>query len=197
MRLILASASPVRSALLARAGVEHAVIPARVDEAAIRASLEAEGAAPRDVADALAEAKARKISLRETAALVIGCDQVLDLDGETLSKAANVDDAAAQLRRLRGRQHSLFSAAVVCEAGRPVWRHVGRVQLTMRDLSEEYLSGYLERNWQSAGQSVGVYKLEEEGVRLFSRIDGDYFTGLGLPLTELLGYLTLRGVIDG
>jgi septum formation protein len=197
MRLVLASASPIRRALLDRAGVRHEAIPARIDEAAIRAALESQGAGPRDMADALAEAKARKIAARHPEAMVIGSDQVLEVAGDILGKPETPAEAAAQLHRLSGTTHRLFSAAVIYEAGEPVWRHVATVRMTMRALSEPYLAGYLDRNWQSVRDSVGAYKLEEEGVRLFSRIEGEYFAVLGLPLIELLGYLTQRGVIEG
>ena len=196
MRLILASASPIRRMLLDRAGVAHEAMAARVDEAAIRDALAAEGAKPRDIADALAEAKAKKLSLKFPDAIVIGCDQVLEAEGEVLAKARTRAEAAAQLRRLSGKTHRLLSAVVIYEAGQPVWRHVGTVRMTMRVLSDAYLTGYLERNWESVRDCVGAYKLEEEGVRLFSRIEGEYFTVLGLPLIELLGYLALRGVIE-
>lgn len=181
--------------MLRNAGVEIDTRPVRIDEDAIRAALEAEGAKPREVADTLAEMKARKASEKDPAALVLGCDQVLDLDGRVLSKPENLDAARAQLRALRGQRHALLSAAVLYQAGQPVWRHVGVVRLVMRDVSDAYLEDYLSRNWPGIGASVGAYKLEEEGVRLFSRIEGDYFTVLGLPLIELLGYLGQRGVI--
>jgi septum formation protein len=148
------------------------------------------------MADALAEAKARKLGQRHPDALVIGCDQVLDHRGEALAKAVSREEGAAQLRRLRGETHALHAAVVICEGGRPVWRAMGTVRLTMHAFSEAYLEGYLDRNWDSARESVGVYKLEEEGVRLFSRIDGEYFAVLGLPLIELLAYLAARGVIE-
>jgi septum formation protein len=193
--LVLASTSEIRAALLRNAGVEVQVMPARVDEEAIRAALEAEGARPRDVADTLAEMKARKVGDKMPEALVLGCDQVLDLSGAVLSKPESAEEARAQLRAMRGKAHKLLSAAVLYEAGKPVWRHVGEVRLTMRAVSDSYLDDYVARNWSSIRHAVGAYKLEEEGVRLFSRIDGDYFTVLGLPLMELLGYLGQRGFI--
>ncbi len=194
--ITLASASEIRAQLLRNAGVPFDVIVARVDEEMIKASLVAEGAAPRDVADALAEAKARKVS-DKAGGLVLGCDQVLDFQGQLLSKPKSPEDALVQLQAMRNQRHMLLSAAVVYEDGKPVWRHVGQVRLLMRDVSDRYLTGYIERNWESIRHSVGGYKLEEEGVRLFTRIDGDYFNVLGMPLLELLSYLTLRGVLDG
>lgn len=195
--LILASASPIRRQLLQNAGVTVDVIAARIDEPAIRRALEAEQARPRDIADTLAEMKARKISDKNPGRLVLGCDQVLDHKGAILGKPTSQEDAAEQLRRLRADRHSLLSAAVIYEDGMPLWRHVGTVRLVMRDFSDEYLSSYLDRNWPGVQNSVGGYKLEEEGVRLFTRIDGDYFNVLGLPLLELLSYLTLKGELPG
>jgi len=193
--IVLASGSEIRATLLRNAGVPIRVSPVRVDEEAIRAGLEAENALPRDVADALAEIKAQRGSAKNPGALVIGCDQVLELDGTILAKPDSLDAARAQLVALRGRRHALLSAAVLYENGQPVWRHVGVVRLVMRDFSDAYLEDYLSRNWPGIGASVGAYKLEEEGVRLFSRIEGDYFTILGLPLLELLSYLGQRGAI--
>lgn len=195
--LVLASGSDIRARLLQNAGVDFTVAIPRVDEEMVRAAMRAEGASPRDVADALAELKARKISEKHPGACVLGCDQVLDHRGNILSKPATPDEAVEQLYTLRGDRHTLLSAAVICENGRPIWRHVGTVRLRMHDVSDGYLAGYVERNWDSIRHAVGAYKLEEEGVRLFSRIDGDYFTVLGLPLVEILSYLRLRGDIDG
>jgi len=192
-KLILASGSSIRRQMLKRAGVDFDVQVARVDEEMIRDALLAEQASPRDIADTLAEMKARKISDKRPGALVIGCDQVLSFDGRILSKPISVDDARDQLRALRGQRHQLLSAAVIVEDGQPIWRHVGTVRLMMREFSDTFLDGYLSRNWPGIGDSVGAYKLEEEGVRLFSRVEGDYFTVLGMPLLELLSYLTLRG----
>ena len=191
--LILASASRIRRTLLENAGLEIEVIPARVDESLLRGTLVAEGSQPRDVADALAEMKALRISQKHPGRLVLGCDQILDLDGRILAKPETVEEARTQLMAMRGRGHDLLSAAVICENGAPIWRHVRRVRLGMRLFSEEWLDGYLARNWPDIAESVGGYKLESEGVRMFSSIEGDYFTILGLPLLDLLSFLTLRG----
>jgi septum formation protein len=193
--LILASASEIRASLLRAAGVPVEVRPARIDEEAVRASLEAEGARPRDLADTLAELKARKIAEKHPGALVLGCDQVLDRAGTVFAKPQTPAEARAHLAALRGTSHKLLSAAVLYEDGRPVWRHVGEARLVMRAFSDAYLEGYLARNWDSIRHSVGGYKLEEEGVRLFDRIEGDHFTILGLPLLPLLSYLGTRGII--
>lgn len=194
-RLILASASEIRATLLRNAGLDVETRPARIDEEAIRAALEAEGASPRDLADALAEMKARKIAEKHPGVLVLGCDQVLGFGGRVFSKPETPDDAKAQLRELSGKTHRLLSAAVVFRDGAPLWRHVGTARLTMHDLSETYIEDYVSRNWDSIRHSVGCYKLEEEGVRLFARIEGDHFTILGLPLMEFLGWLAMRGEI--
>ena len=190
---ILASGSDIRAQLLRQAGIQFEVIRPRIDEDMIKDAMIAEAAPPRDIADALAELKARKISEKNPGALVLGSDQVLDFHGALLSKPDTPEDAAQQLRKLRNNRHSLLSAAVICEDGQPIWRHVGQVRLYMRDISDDYLDAYIARNWDSIRHAVGCYKLEEEGVRLFSNIQGDYFHVLGLPLIELLNYLTLRG----
>lgn len=195
--IILASGSEIRRQLLARAGVDVEVVPARIDEETITASLLAEGAKPRDVADALAEFKAEKVGRKFSGALVIGSDQVLELEQTLLSKPESPEQAREQLSRMSGKTHWLLSAAVIHHEGKPIWRHVGQVRMTMRTLGSAYIEDYVARNWDSIRHAVGAYKLEEEGVRLFHRMDGDYFTVLGLPLLELLSYLTLRGELDG
>jgi septum formation protein len=196
-KLILASGSTARLAMLRGAGLDPEVLPGRIDEEALRSALAAEGAAPRDMADALAEAKARKVSRRRPEALVLGGDQILEQDGRVLSKPASREEAAEQLRRLRGGTHRLFSAAVLCRGGAPVWRHVDAARLTMRSFSDSYLETYLQRNWPGVADSVGAYRIEEEGVRLFARIDGSHFTILGMPLLELLAHLARTGDIEG
>lgn len=193
--LILASGSEIRASLLRSAGLNVASEPARIDEDMIRESLLAEGATPRDIADTLAEAKAQKVSGRHPSGLVLGCDQVLAFKGAILSKPASRQEARGQLVSLRGETHQLLSAAVIYEEGKPVWRHVGTARLTMRTFSDAYLDAYLDRNWPDVGSSVGGYKLEKEGVRLFARIEGSHFTILGLPMLELLNFLSVRGTI--
>lgn len=194
--LVLASSSRVRSDLLTSAHVAHVIVPARVDEDTMKSALLNEGASARDVADALAEAKSRKISQKRPADLVLGCDQVLEFDGAILSKPETSEMARTQLTQLRGKTHKLLSAAVLYENGQPIWRHVSTARLTMRNFSDDYLTAYLERNGKDIQHSVGGYMIEKEGVRLFARIDGDHFTILGMPLMEILAYLTHRRAIQ-
>lgn len=194
--IILASTSQIRASLLARAGVEFSSMAARVDEDAIRAALIAEGAGPRDMADSLAEAKAVKISDKNPNAWVIGCDQILAFNGQIFSKPQDAGESLLQLRALRAQTHHLYSAVVIYHGGAPQWRHVGHARMTMHAVSDDMLSGYVARNWESIRHSVGGYKIEEEGIRLFSDIDGDIFTVQGLPLLPVLTYLAQRKVID-
>ncbi|HBU13816.1 MAG: septum formation protein Maf [Rhodobacteraceae bacterium GWE1_64_9] len=194
-RFLLASSSAIRLSLLQNAGLDVVPQAPRVDEETIRQALESEGAQPRDIADTLAEMKARKIAERHLDALVLGCDQVLEFDRRVWGKPETLDNARVQLQQMRGKPHRLLSALVLYDRGEPVWRHVSRADLTMRSFSDIWLEDYLSRNWDSIRHSVGCYKLEEEGVRLFSRIEGDYFTILGLPLLPLLSYLEARGFI--
>lgn len=193
--LLLASASEIRLQLLRNAGIETTALPARIDEAAIRQGLEAESAKPHDIADALAEMKARKLADKYPEALVLGCDQVLAFESRIFGKPETPEEARAQLCLLRGQTHQLISALVLYDAGMPIWRHIARARLTMQSASDGYIDAYLARNWPSIRHSVGAYKLEEEGIRLFSAIEGDYFTILGLPLLPLISYLGTRGFI--
>lgn len=194
--LILASASDIRAQMLRNAGLTFTVQPGRVDEDTIRQSHHAEGGNARDLADLLAEMKALKISDRAPQALVIGADQVLDCDGRIFSKPQTAEEAREHLAFLSARTHHLLSAAVVAHEGRPLWRHVGHVRLTMHALTPAQIDAYIDRNWDSVRHAVGCYKIEEEGVRLFSRIEGDFFHILGLPLIELLTWLRIRGDIS-
>ncbi len=194
--LFLASGSAIRLQLLRAADVLVVPVSPRVDEDAIRASLQQDAASPRAIADTLAEMKARKVASQNPESLVLGCDQVLDFDGVVWSKPQTPAEARTQLLALRDRQHTLLSALVLYDENQPIWRHIGQATLTMRAFSDDWLDGYIDRNWDNIRHSVGGYLLEAEGIRLFSAIDGDYFTVLGLPLLPLLGYLGQRGFIQ-
>ncbi len=194
-QIILASASAIRAQMLTNAGLVFEVQPGRIDEEAVRQSVLAEGGQPRDLADTLAEMKALKVSDRNSGALVVGADQVLECEGRVFSKPDTPEGAVDQLRFLSGKTHQLHSAAVVCENGQAIWRQIGTVHMAMHDNSDAYLTDYVARNWGSLRHAVGCYKIEEEGIRLFARIDGDFFHILGLPLIELLTWLRIRGDI--
>jgi septum formation protein len=194
--LILASQSAARRAMLAAAGVPFRAQAAGVDEDSAKQALVADGIDGRAMADALAELKAIKLSARFPTALVLGCDStVTTAAGTILDKAADRAEAARQLRALAGATHRLTSAAVVAQGGRPVWRHVDTARLTMRAFSDAFLDSYLDAEWPAIGGCVGGYRLEGLGAQLFSRIEGDHFTILGLPLLPLLAWLRDRGVI--
>ena len=196
MTLVLASTSAARRAMLVAAGVLHEALAPHVDEDEVKASLRAAGAAPRAVADALAEAKAVKISRRLPGVLVLGADQVLALDdGTMLDKPGDRAGAAAQLRSLRGLEHRLISAAAIAENGTVVWRVADTATLTMRGFSDAWLEAYLDAEGDAIFGCVGSYRLEGLGVQLFARVRGDHFTILGLPLLAVLDYLRTRGAI--
>lgn len=194
-RLVLASASPVRARLLRSAGVAFDIVPAAVDEDAVKESLLAEGIPPAGIADALAELKALRVSAGWEGGHVLGADQVLVLDGQLLGKPASREDASAQLRLLRDREHILITAMVLARDGTAIWRHLAQSRLRMRDFSEGFLEEYLEREGDHVLGSVGSYRLEGPGVQLFERVEGDYFSVLGLSLVPLLAELRELGVL--
>lgn len=196
MRLILASQSASRRAMLIAAGIPHEAVAAQVDEVAAKASLVAAQVAPRDLADALAELKAIKVSKLDPGALVLGGDSVVALDdGTTLNKPVDRAQAAEHLRRMSGRHHDLISAAVMAEQGRPVWRHVDRARMHVRPLSEAFIDRYLDVEWPAISGCVGCYRIEGLGAQLFTRTEGSQFTILGMPLLPILDFLRVRGVL--
>lgn len=192
--LILASGSRTRAKMLADAGLHVRVQPAAVDETPIKDDLLAEGAPPRDIADSLAELKARNISALYPEALVIGADQVLAVDGTVMSKSASRGAAAEQLASLAGRTHRLVSAVVLMRGYQVLWRFVDTATLAMRPLDAAEIDAYLDRAGDAVLDSVGAYQLEGLGAQLFDRVSGDFFTILGLPLLPLLAQLRLMGV---
>ena len=194
-RIVLASRSAPRAAILAGAGVAFEVVGSSVDEAALKARLLGEGLGPREIADHLAEAKASQVSAHEPDAIVFGADQTLDLDGVLFDKAADLAQARERLTILRGRTHRLHCAVAAAKGGTVVWRVSESPTLTMRDFSDVFLDGYLELGARALLGSVGCYLLEGEGAQLFERIEGDYFAVLGLPLLPVLDFLRREGAL--
>ncbi|MDX2258695.1 MAG: Maf family protein [Hyphomicrobiaceae bacterium] len=195
--LILASGSKARYAMLKSAGLAFTVDPADIDEAALKARMMSSEPAPgpESIALELARAKGRSVSARHPGGLVVAADQVLSLDGDLVSKPADLAAARSSLLRLRGRTHQLTSAVVMAEAGEVTWQATDTARLTMRAFSDAFLDDYLVRAGPDVCWSVGAYELEGLGIQLFDAVDGDYFTILGLPLLPLLSELRQRGAI--
>ena len=191
--LVLASGSVSRRRMLEAAGLVFEVDPPRVDEEAAKMSVRREGLKPRDQADVLAELKALSVSRRRSG-FVIGGDQMLAIEGEILDKPKDRGEARAHLQRLSGRTHELISAAVVARDGAVIWRHIETPRLRMRVLSDAFIESYLDAAGEAAQTSVGAYQLECLGAQLFERVDGDFFSVLGLPLLPLLGFLREHGM---
>lgn len=181
--------------MLRDAGVAVAIHPAAVDEDAVKQAFRAEGAPARDLADALAEMKAKRIGAKHPQTLTLGADQVLAFEGRSFDKPKDRDEARAQLQTLRGKSHELISAAVICDGAAPVWRHIGIARLTMRPFTDDFLDRYLVEEGEAVLSTVGGYRIEGRGAQLFSRVSGDYFSILGLPLLEVLGFLRARGIL--
>ncbi|WP_194953124.1 Maf family protein [Sphingopyxis solisilvae] len=195
MTLLLASQSSGRAAMLRAAGLRFETTAAHVDEEGLTAALRAEGQSARNVADALAEAKAVKISSRLPGVTVIGADSTLALDdGTMLSKPSTPEEAADHLRRMAGTRHRLFSAAVAARDGAPMWRAIGEAKLWMRPLSDAFINAYVAKNWDSIRWTVGCYEIEGAGVQLFERVEGDPWTIIGMPMLPLLAWLRTTGL---
>jgi septum formation protein len=194
MTIVLASMSAARRAMLTAAEVPFEAVAAGVDEESAKEAFRAQGLNARDLADALAELKAVRISQRRPGKIVLGCDQTLMLeDGSMLDKPGDV--LSEQLRMLSGKTHNLYSAVVAAENGEPVWRSVERAKLTMRPLSEAFIAAYVEREGPAVAGCVGGYRIEGPGVQLFTKIEGSHFTILGLPLIALLDWLRVCGIM--
>ncbi|MFK3889599.1 Maf family protein [Sphingomonas sp. NPDC079357] len=192
--LILASQSASRTMMLAAAGVPFTAEPAYADEAALKAAMA--GRHPRDIADALAELKALKVSARHPGHLVLGSDSLAVLDdGMILDKPTSRDEARDHLARMSGKRHDLVSAAVIAENGQAVWRIVDKAKMFVRPLSPAFIETYLDAEWPAISGCVGCYRIEGPGAQLFTRIDGSQFTVLGMPLLPVLDYLRIRQVL--
>lgn len=193
-RLILASGSAIRRQILDGAGLNYEVIVRPVDEAAIKDAMLAENSRLHDIADALAEAKALRVS-RQESGLVIGADQIMVMDGILFDKPKDLEEARARLLSMRGEKHELIGAVVICENGAPVWRHLCRTKLWVRDFSDRFLDQYIELEGEALTKSVGAYRFEGPGAQLFEKVEGGFFAILGLDLLPVLDYLRTRGVI--
>ena len=193
-RIILASGSAIRKQILDGAGLNYEVIIKPVDEAAIKDSMLAENSRLQDVADALAEAKALRVS-RQTDGFVIGADQIMVMDNQLFDKPKDLGEARERLLSMRGKRHELIGAVVVCENGRPVWRHLSKTKLWVREFSNEFLDWYIEQEGEALMKSVGAYRFEGPGAQLFEKVEGGFFAILGLDLLPVLDYLRVRGVI--
>ena len=193
-RIILASGSAIRRQIMEGAGLNFEVITKPVDEGSIKESMLAESARLRDIADALAEAKAMRVSRIEPG-LVIGADQIMVMDEQLYDKPVSMEAARERLLSMRGKVHYLLGAVVICENGVPVWRHMAKTKLTMREFSEAFLDDYLQEEGEQILSSVGAYRFEGRGAQLFSHVDGDFFSILGLSLLPVLDYLRIRGAI--
>lgn len=193
-RIILASGSAIRRQILDGAGLNYEVIVKPVDEAAIKEAMLAENAHLKDIADALAEAKAMRVS-RSEEGFVIGADQIMVMGGQLYDKPKTIDDARKRLMLMRGKTHELIGAVVICESGQAVWRHMSKTRLTMREFSNDFLDEYIESEGELLTKSVGAYRFEGIGAQLFSDVDGDFFSILGLSLLPVLDYLRLRRAI--
>jgi septum formation protein len=195
VRLILASASPSRAAVLRAAAVPFTASPAGIDEAGLKDELLAAGKPASEIAVALAEAKALEVSRHQPDSLVLGADQVLEFDGELVSKCVDMAAARDLLLRLRGKTHRLISALALAEVGRSGWTFADTATLKMRQYSDRFLDAYLSAEGTKLLSGVGCYRLEGMGAQLFESVKGDYFSILGLPLQPLLAQLRQRDVI--
>ena len=194
--LILASTSPTRATLLKAAGVPFTVEPAGVDEDDLKCACRDDGLTAAEAAEALAELKARRIAMRHPDALVLGCDQMLDCGGQWFDKPGDIEQARSQLLALRGRKHTLISSAVIMKGESRLWHTTDTATLTMRPFSAGFLDSYLAAEGEEISHCVGGYRLENLGVQLFSKVEGDHFTVLGIPMLPLLGFLRNHGLIQ-
>ena len=194
--LVLASASALRCNLLDNAGLKYICDPAAIDEHEIKEALLTEQATSTRVAETLAELKAQRVAVRHPGCIVIGADQVLDCEGVLYDKPTDIARARADLLALRGKAHTLVTSVVIVSDGDRLWHHIDSSLLTMRQFSDDFLSHYLAQTSENVCESVGAYQIEARGVQLFEKIEGDYFSILGLPLLPLISFLRNHGIVS-
>ena len=187
--IVLASKSKVREEILKKNGVQCVVSPSNIDEDPVKISLLNEGASPEIISKNLAELKANKVSQKNFNTLVLGADSVIDLNGELISKPENRIDAFNILKKLNGKKHSLISSACISKNGSMIWNYTDKANLTMKNFSEKQLREYLEKITDEALYAYNVYQIEGEGRNLFTSIDGDENTVMGLPIIDIKKYL--------
>ena len=193
--IVLASGSAIRRDILSGAGLDFDVVVKPVDERAIKDALLDEGVKMSDIADALAEAKSVRVSRDRPDTFVIGADQIMTMDEQLYDKPASLDEARDRLKRMRGREHQLIGAVVICHDGQAVWRHMSRTRLWVRNFTDTFLEDYIAREGDALTKSVGAYRFEGLGAQLFERVEGDFFSILGLSLLPVLDFLRMRGAI--
>ena len=196
LQIVLASSSPIRSQLLTNADINHESISPQIDEESVKMSMLSEKFLHREIPDALADMKARKVNLKRPRNYVLGCDQVLSFEGKLYSKPKSKLDLEKQLQEMSGKTHKLISAAVIYKDMKPKWRHVNSAKLSMRVLSDYDVKKYVDRNWESVNYCTGGYEIDRKGAHLFEKIEGDFFSILGMPLLEIIGFLKIRGILD-
>lgn len=193
--IVLASGSKIRRQILSSAGLEFEVVTKPIDENSIKRSMLAAGAPLKDIADALAEAKSMRVS-SQRGGFIIGADQIMVMDNHLFDKPADMDEVRERLIMMRGKTHYLIGAVVICESGFPVWRHLAKTKLEMRDFSDAFLDEYIKAEGEELLHSVGAYRFEGRGAQLFSNVEGDFFSILGLSLLPVLDFLRNRGAIS-
>ena len=194
-RIVLASSSQIRSRLLNNAGIQHDVQKAVIDEEAVKASLESQGVSPRNIVDALADIKAKKIANQFSDAFTIGCDQIIVFQNKIFSKPKTKADMTLQIETMKGQSHEVLSAAVIYQGNLPIWRYIAQTKVTLRVLPSKYIKTYVDEHWETTRNCVGCYEVEKNGAKIIKNIEGDFFNILGMPLLEILDFLEIHGIL--